>query len=137
MNLDRFQTLAEAFGGSIARWPGVEQDAAYALLAADPEGAARALAEARDLDEVLDAAERLSPSHDLRQRVLDAAPRVRVARMAFRRWLTGAGVGIGLAAATAAGLAIGVNVSLAAAGEDALLMATAYSSGLAVDGDVS
>lgn len=138
MNLERFQTLAEAFGGSIARWPLAEQDAAFALLAMDPGAGAAALAAARDLDEDLDAAERLSPSHGLRQSILEAAPRPRAARTAFRRWLAGAGVGVGLAAATAAGLVIGIHVSMASAGEDALLLAAAYSSGLVGDGgDVS
>lgn len=138
MNLERFQTLAEAYGGSIARWPLAEQDAAYRLLAMVPDVAGELLAAARDLDEDLDAAGRPSPSRALRQRILEAAPRARAVRTSFQRWVTGAGVGIGLAAATAAGLVIGVNVSMASAGEDAMLLAAAYSSGLVGDGgDVS
>lgn len=131
MNLDRFQTLADAFGGSISRWPADVQDEAYAFMATAPDEAAQALAEARALDEDLDSAERLSPSHALRMSVIDAAPRARVAaRGPFRRWLTGAGVGIGLVTAACAGIVIGVSMSTASAGEDAVLLAAVYSSGL-------
>jgi hypothetical protein len=139
MNLDRFQTLADAFGGSITRWPVDVQDAAFAFTAASPDAAALALAAARDLDDDLDGAERFSPGAALRQRIIDAAPTARrPLRTPFQRWLAGAGVGAGLAAATAAGLIAGVNLSAASAGEDALLMAAAYSSGLLVDeGDPS
>lgn len=133
MNLERFRTLAEAFGGSVARWPLADQDAAYAFLATSPDEAGQILAEARDLDEDLDTVERLSPSHDLRQRILAAAPSPRAAWSRFRRWLTGAGVGVGLAAATAAGMIAGVNMAAASAGEDALLLAAVYGSGLLDD----
>lgn len=131
MNLDRFQTLADAYGGSILRWPAAEQDAAFAFLAASPDAAAQALAEARDLDEVMDAAHRLAPSRDLRERVLDSAPRARPVRAPARRWFAGAGVGVGLAAVAVAGLMLGVNLSVSSAGEDAMLLAAVYSAGLA------
>ena len=134
MTLERFQSLAEAFGGAISRWPTGELDDAYAVLAASPDEAGRILALARDLDDDLDAADRLVPSAALRQRILDAAPRVRPARGPIQRWLTGAGVGIGLAAVTAAGLVVGVNLSAASAGEDAMLLAAVYGSGLVDDG---
>jgi len=139
MNLDRFQTLADAFGGSITRWPMDVQDAAFAFTAASPNEAALALAAARDLDEDLDGAERLLPGAALRQRIIDAAPKTRRSlRTPFQRWLAGVGVGAGLAAATAAGLIAGVNLSAASAGEDALLIAAVYSSGLlGEEGDAS
>jgi hypothetical protein len=134
MNAERFQALAEAFGGSITRWPADEQDDAFAFMARQADLAIPILAEARDLDADLDQAERLSPSHALRQAVLGAAPRARAAFAPVRRWLTGAGVGVGLAAAAAAGIVMGVNVSLASAGEDAMLLAAVYSAGLLDDG---
>lgn len=130
MTLDRFQTLAEAFGGSISRWPLAEQDAAYACLAESPDEAARLLAEARDLDEDLDAAERLSPTFALRQDIISAAPRARPARAPAQRWFAGAGVGVGLAAVAVAGLLMGVNLSVSSAGDDAVLLAAAYSAGM-------
>ena len=134
MYLDRFQTLADAFGGSISRWPTETRDEAYAFTATAPEAAARALGEGLDLDESLDTAERVSPSHALRQTILDAAPRARVARDPFLRWLTGAGVGIGLVTAACAGIVIGVDLSATGSGEDAVLLAAVYSSGLLGDG---
>ena len=135
MNLERFQTLADAYGGSISRWPTDVQDQAYAFTASAPVQAAEALAEARALDEQLDEADRLSPSHALRQRIIDAAPRARVARSPFQRWLTGAGVGIGLTTAACAGIVVGVDLSATSAGEDAMLLAAVYSAGLLGEGE--
>lgn len=135
MTPDRFQTLAEAYGGVIGRWPEETRDEAYACLAAAPEAAARALAAARDLDEALDGAPSPSPSRALRERILATAPTARPARAAVWRWLTGAGVGLGLATAAAAGIVIGVDLSAASAGEDAMLVAAAYDSGLLGDGE--
>lgn len=141
MNAERFQTLAEAYGGAIARWPTETQDAAFAFLADRPEQADAILAEARDTDALLDAAPRLSPSMALRDRVLAAAPRERAARGPVWRWLTGASVGAGLAAATAAGLVAGVNLSMASAPqtEDEALLAAIYDNGVAEDvaGEIS
>ena len=134
MTLERFQTLADAFGGSISRWPAEAQDEAYGFTASAPDVAARILAEARALDEELDGAERLSPSHALRQSIIEAAPAARTARTPVLRWLTGAGVGIGLVTAACAGIVIGVNLTAAGSGEDAVLLASAYSAGLLADG---
>lgn len=135
MNAERFQTLAEAYGGAIARWPTDVQDAAFAFLAQAPEEADALLADARETDTLLDEAERLSPSVALRDRILAAAPKERAARSRAWRWLTGAGVGAGLAAATAAGLVAGVNLSLASApqSEDEAMLATIYDNGLGED----
>lgn len=140
MNAERFQTLAEAYGGAIARWPEDARDGAFAFLAAEPARADAILAEARETDTLLDADAPLSPSMALRDRVLAAAPRERPARSKLWRWLTGAGVGAGLAAATAAGLVAGVNLSMASAPqtEDEALLASIYDNGLAEDaGEVS
>lgn len=137
MNLERFQALADAFGGSVARWPADEQDAAWAALTRLGAEADAILAAARDLDATLDGGERLQPSAALRRRVLDAAPRPRAPRPPLLRWLTGAGVGVGLAAAGAAGVAVGVGAAISSAGEDAVLLATAYSADLIDAGGAS
>ena len=110
MNAERFASLAEAWGGAIARWPAAEQDSAFTFLATTPERADAILAEAREIDALLDCA----------------------ARSRAWRWLTGAGVGAGLVAATAAGLVAGVNLSLSAAtpSEDEALLATLFDTGL-------
>lgn len=132
MTFERFQSLAEAWGGAIARWPAEVQDAAYAFMAASPEQADAVLAEARATDALMDAAPALSTSIALRDRVIAAAPAARARRSRLWRWMTGAGVGAGLAAATAAGVMAGVSLSLAQAplGEDEALLTTLYDTGL-------
>lgn len=55
MNIERFQYLAEAFGGDLSRWPAGEQKAAAALLRATP-AARRAVKEALALDALLNKA---------------------------------------------------------------------------------
>lgn len=135
MTFERFQSLAEAWGGAIARWPAEVQDAAYAFMAASPEQADAVLAEARATDALMDAAPALSASIALRDRVIaaaPAAPAARARRSRLWRWMTGAGVGAGLAAATAAGVMAGVSLSLAQAplGEDEALLTTLYDTGL-------
>ena len=44
-------------------------------------------------------------------------------------------MGLGLATAAAAGIVIGVDLSATSAGEDAMLLAVAYNSGLLGDGE--
>jgi hypothetical protein len=94
MNRDRFEALAQAYGGSVARWPAVERDAAAALMTAEPDFARAVLAEAE-------------ATHELREAVIAQAGLAR-ARAGLRGWLWGAGAGAGLAAACAAGLIMGV-----------------------------
>ncbi|MFD1191920.1 hypothetical protein ACFQ27_15115, partial [Phenylobacterium conjunctum] len=55
MTPERFEELAEAYGGETARWPQAEREAAAALMAGRPDFAQAALAWADALDEVLDA----------------------------------------------------------------------------------
>jgi hypothetical protein len=52
MKIERFQHLAEAFGGDLSRWPQAEQSAAGALLRTDP-AAQRIVADAQALDALL------------------------------------------------------------------------------------
>lgn len=110
MTPERFETLAEAHGGDIARWPAAEREAASALMIAAPDRAREVLARAGELDAVLDAWAPLAVSHDLRRRVIAGAPAARE-RHRLTQWFLGAGVGAGLAAACAAGLAVGVALS--------------------------
>ena len=111
MNRQRFETLAEAFGGDAARWPTAEREAAAALMAAEPEWARVVLADAGDLDALLvsDAPSRSSAA--LVDRIVAGAPRVPAAP--WKRWLLPAGVGAGLAAACAAGLVAGAQLTAA------------------------
>lgn len=107
MTIDRFRTLAEAYGGSVAKWPVGEREAAAALMAAEPDVARAVLQEAAALDAVLDNWRPLAASHDVLERIVASAP----ARQVQRRfgWLWRAGAGAGLAAACAAGLAVGLD----------------------------
>ena len=107
MNRDRFEALAQAYGGAVARWPADEREAAAALMAAEPDLARAVLEEAGALDAALDAWAPYGVRHDLRETVIAQARQARP-RAGLRGWLWGASAGAGLAAACAAGLVMGV-----------------------------
>lgn len=111
MTYERFDYLADAYGGDLRRWPEAEREAARALVAADPRTAAL-LREADGLDALLDAAPRPTPSHALREAVIASAAGAGL--KARRRgaigplaWLSGAG----WAAAACAGVVFGINLT--------------------------
>lgn len=110
MTRERFEDLAEIYGGDIARWPAAERDAAALLMAANPDFAKAALAAPAELDAMLDAWAPLVVSHPLREAVIAGAPTVR-GRSGVRGWFWRAGLGAGLAGACAAGLVVGVRLS--------------------------
>ena len=107
MTYERFETLADAYGGDLRRWPEGEREAARALLEGDPR-AAVLLREADGLDALLDAAPRPAASHALREAVIASAAGAGL--KARRRgpgplaWLSGAG----WAAAACAGVVFGL-----------------------------
>ena len=132
MDVDRFETLAQAYGGDPGRWPEAERAAAEAFRFASPAEAERVLAEAADLDFALDAWRVSAPSAALRGRVLAAAPSPRPRRRSLGLWLSGAGFA---AAAAVAGVMVGVAASNAAVSDiraDALLSATLPQEGAAL-----
>lgn len=106
----RFQALAEAYGGDIARWPIDVREAAALTLAETPALAAGLLADESALDAALDAWRPSPTSHRLQQAILQAAPAPRRAPV-FGDWLRGAGLGAGLAAACAAGVVVGAQLT--------------------------
>jgi hypothetical protein len=106
MSHERFEALAEAYGGDLDRWPADAAASARALLAAEP-GLAQVLAEAERIDALLASSPAPSFSGVLRERVIATAPRLAGAWKSTTRWLSGAG----LAAACAAGVILGVNMS--------------------------
>lgn len=116
MSLDRFATLADAYGADLRRWPQAEQAAARARLDRDAR-AQQVLAQAGALDAVLDAVPRAVATHELRERVLAAAAGAGFGRRGGRRrgpvsvlaWLSGAG----WAAAGFAGVAFGMSMTWA------------------------
>lgn len=108
MTRERFDYLAQAYGGDLRRWPEIEREGARALAADDPQAAAL-LREADDLDALLDAAPRVAASHALREQVIAAAAGAGLGRrrrggIGVMAWLSGAG----WAAAACAGAFFGV-----------------------------
>ncbi|MEO8114875.1 MAG: hypothetical protein ABI655_10860 [Phenylobacterium sp.] len=108
LSRDRFEALAAAYGGDIARWPAETRDDAAAFLAADLVRAQGILAGESRLDALLDDYRTAPASHELVQRIVAGAPR---ARPRWAAWLVPAGLGAALAGACAAGLIVGVQVS--------------------------
>lgn len=106
MTRDRFEALAQAYGGDVSRWPAAEREAVAAWMAARPDEASTILAAAGDLDALLHAWTPAPISHALRDRVIAAAPAPR--RPSAWSWIRGLSFSAGLAAACAAGLAVGV-----------------------------
>jgi len=70
MDQDRFEALAEAYGGDMQRWPEGERVHAEAFASAQPEVAETALSAAGALDAVLADAGIEPPSEALYQRIL-------------------------------------------------------------------
>ena len=103
MDRARFEELAEAYGGAVARWPTEVRGEAQAFVAAEPEAARMILARAESLDAALDAWRPMAVGHELRERVVTRAPRV-IRGAEWLSWVLGAGAGAGLAMACAAGL---------------------------------
>ena len=97
-SLQRFQALADAYGGVIARWPTSEKDDAL-RVSRTLEGRA-ILADARALDETLDSWLVPAPNHALAARVLAGAPRTSIAR-SVKLWWTAIGMTVALSGATA------------------------------------
>ena len=126
MNRDRFQTLAEAYGGELHRWPAAEQAAAAAFAATDPAWSRACLAEASALDALLDAASGPAVRGALADRIAAGAPLPGRGRRP-RVWWLPAGLGAGLAAACAVGLLVGVQLGDRATQNQAVSTAVADS----------
>lgn len=128
MTRERFEALAEAYGGDISRWPPAEREVAALLMAAEPAFARAVLARAEELDVALDAWRPAPAGHALRDRIIAGAPRARP--QGLRAWAWTAGLGAALASACVAGLAVGVaisdQVSAASASAEAVSAALDY-----------
>jgi len=108
MTPERFEDLAEAWGGDIARWPDAERVAAALVMAARPDWAQAVLARAGDLDAVLDMFAPPAGAPALTAQIVASAPSPRARR--WISWLLPAGMGAGLAAACAAGVLAGAHL---------------------------
>lgn len=108
MSFERFEDLAEIYGGEIARWPEGQREAARALLATNPERLSPVLAGAAHLDRLLDLAPAQSVDAALLGRLIAAAPQ---APDAARRWIAALSAALGLSAAAFAGVLAGVSMA--------------------------
>lgn len=131
MTKDRFEDLAQAYGGDVVRWPADIREEAAALMAAEPAFTRGVLADAGALDAALDAVALAPAARGLADRIVASAPSARPQRR-WRSWFLPAGLGAGLAAACAAGVIVGAQAAPAPAdsGDSTLISA-------AVDLDVS
>jgi hypothetical protein len=126
MTPERFEALAEAYGGDVARWPDAEREAAAELMTAQPGWARDVLARAGDLDAALTAFAPPRGSPGLAERIAAGAPK---ARARWARWLLPAGMGVGLATACVAGVMAGAQLHAASStpASDADALVTAVS----------
>ena len=107
MTLDRFQELADAYGGVIPRWPEQWREAA-SRMASQPAAAA-ILARATALDEQLDAWTLPTVPAPLRERVTAGAPAARRSLAGRARlWWSGVGIAAALAGAASGTVAVAV-----------------------------
>ena len=105
MTPERFEELADAYGGVVARWPASVRDAAM-RVAAQPAGTA-VLARASALDAALDAWVVPAVPGTLRDRVLAGVPApARAIGRPARLWWSGAGIAAALAGAVAGTAAV-------------------------------
>jgi hypothetical protein len=135
MTPERFETLAEAFGGDVARWPQAEREVAAELMAAQPTWAQTVLAGARALDSALSAYAPPTAAPGLAERIAGSAPRPRAVGL-WGGWLLPAGMAAGLAAACAAGVILGARVGGLPPGDtDSVITAVSDDFGLYLDED--
>lgn len=123
VDADRFRTIIETYGATPARWPEDARQAMQAFIAAYPAEAQSALAEARVLDDMLDAVKAADHRHAEADQALfetvlaQFVPVDTIVTLRPARALSGSrravvwGVGFGLAACLA-GAIFGVNLSL-------------------------
>ena len=107
LTLARFQELADAYGGVVARWP--EQHREVAMAMASQPNARAILAGASFLDDALDGWRVSAPTPSLRDHVVRSAPapkRKIVTRA--RLWWSGVGIAAALAGATAGTAAVAI-----------------------------
>lgn len=116
MTLARFEELADAYGGVVARWPEQHRDAAMAIAV---QPAARIfLEQASALDGALDAWQVAPPAETLRAQVISDGP-APVARIMTRTrlWWSGVGIAAALAGATAGMATIAIAAPVDAASD--------------------
>jgi len=122
MTPDRLLTLIDAYGADPLSWPEDERASAVALLDAEPERFAAALADARALDVSFAAAPPIDSPPGLASRIIASAPQPsELAQTSLldrlKSWLLPDGQ-VWPAAVTAASMLIGVMIGYGAIGAD-------------------
>lgn len=117
LTLARFQVLADAYGGVVARWPEEYRESAAAM--AQHADARDILGHALVLDEALDAWRVEPPTLSLQERVTAIAP-VKVERivMSAKLWWSGLGIAAALAGAAAGTAAIAITAPVDAVSDN-------------------
>ncbi|WP_293881300.1 hypothetical protein [Sphingomonas sp.] len=107
LSIERFQELANAYGGVVARWPGPHREAGT-TMASDPP-AKEILAQALSLDDVLDTWHAPVVTDSMRKRVMadTPVPRSGFARRA-RLWWSGIGIAAALTGAVAGAATVAI-----------------------------
>jgi hypothetical protein len=106
MNRERFEALAAAYGGAIARWPGAERRSARWFSLRHRRASGAILRDAWRLDQILDHSAPPELSVRLRGSLVEGAHGLSGAARERRSWLPII-LGTGLSAACAAGIGAG------------------------------
>ncbi len=107
LTLARFEELADAYGGVVARWPEQHRESAI-RIASQPAGRV-ILERASALDGALDAWRVAPPGQLLRERVIVSAPAPTEKLITRARlWWSGVGIAAALAGATAGTAAVAI-----------------------------
>ena len=124
MSPERFHDLVQAYGADLRRWPAAEREGAARLLNTEP-ALHLALAEAAQLDALLDAHSLPAPDPALTRRVLASAPAAAARPLG---WWAGAGfAAIGLAGSLAGALGVSLLLQTLPPHTEALPGGTAFS----------
>ena len=87
MTPERFRTLSEAYGAAIEHWPTADRAAALALIERQDPATLTALAEARQLDQLLATHRVAAPTAELTSKLLASAQPI-PQRAGLRRWIS-------------------------------------------------
>jgi hypothetical protein len=116
---ERFRELIEVYGGDPRRWPASERAAALAYRRDHADDVQAVLAEASELDGIMDRFAVMPPDAALRERIVASGPTPGSDRGRAGLWWQSAGVaGVGLAGAVVGALIISTVASVNLSGDD-------------------
>ncbi len=106
MSIERFRTLAGAYGADIGRWPPAEREAGQRSLAGGDSACAAIIEEAAAIDAMLIAYRLQQPTRALSQKVIASAPVMAPPLSRTQLWWSGVGLATACLAGALAGAAI-------------------------------